>query len=156
MDIVKLSISKPVTVAVGVILLVMFGLIGLVSIPIQLTPTVDRPVITVNTTWPGRSPQEVVDEITKKQEEELKNVSNLRKMISNSSEGSSQITLEFNLGADMTRALQEVSDSLRQVPDYPEDVNEPVIKAAGGGPENAIAWMIIDIDQGPATQGPGL
>lgn len=155
MDIVKLSISKPVTVAVGVILLVMFGLIGLVSIPIQLTPTVDRPVITVNTTWPGRSPQEVVDEITKKQEEELKNVSNLRKMISNSSEGSSQITMEFNIGADISRALQEVSDSLRQVSDYPDEVEEPAIKAADGASENAIAWIIIDLPEDKAPNHPG-
>ena len=63
MDIVGFSIKKPVTVTVGVILIVMFGLIGLTAIPIQLTPTVDRPVITVETVWPGRSPQEIVDEI---------------------------------------------------------------------------------------------
>ena len=109
MDIVKLAISKPVSVAVGVILLIMFGLIGLTAIPIQLTPTVDRPIITVSTTWPGRSPQEVVDEITKNQEEELKNVSNLRKMISVSSEGTSDITLEFNLGADISQRLTELT-----------------------------------------------
>ncbi|MEO1584793.1 MAG: efflux RND transporter permease subunit, partial [Planctomycetota bacterium] len=69
MDVVRLAISKPVGVTVGVLLLVMFGLIGLTAIPVQLTPTVDRPEITVTTSWPGRSPQEIVDEITKEQEE---------------------------------------------------------------------------------------
>lgn len=155
MDIVKLSIDKPVSVAVSIILVVMFGLIALTAIPIQLTPTVDRPVVTVTTVWPGRSPQEVVDEITKKQEEELKNVGNLRKMISTSSEGSSEIVLEFNIGADITRALQEVSDSLRQVSDYPDEVEEPAIKAADGASENAIAWIIVDLPEDKAAAHPG-
>ncbi|MFK7883382.1 MAG: efflux RND transporter permease subunit [Phycisphaerales bacterium] len=155
MDIIKLAINKPVSVAVGVILIIMFGLIGLVSIPVQLTPTVDRPVVTVTTTWTGRSPQEVVDEITKPQEEELKNVSNLRKMVSTSSEGQSEISLEFTIGADISRALQEVSDSLRQVSDYPDEVEEPSIKAADGASENAIAWIIIDLPENKIPDHPG-
>ncbi len=155
MDIVRSSISKPVTVAVGVILVVMFGLIGLTAIPVQLTPTVDRPVITVTTTWPGRSPQEVVDEITKKQEEQLKNVANLRKMVSTSSEGQSEITLEFTINADINRALQEVSDSLRQVEAYPAEVEEPAIKAADGASENAIAWIITELPTDKIARHPG-
>ncbi|HBS29384.1 MAG TPA: hypothetical protein DEB06_08035 [Phycisphaerales bacterium] len=128
----------------------MFGLIGLGAIPIQLTPTVDRPIITVTTNWPGRSPQEIVDEITKEQEERLKNVSNLKSMRSVSREGTAEVTLEFYVGSDISRALQDVSDSLRQVPEYPEEVDEPFIKAAEGAAENAIAWIIIDVD--PAKQ----
>jgi HAE1 family hydrophobic/amphiphilic exporter-1 len=155
MDIVKLSIAKPVSVAVGVILILMFGLIGLTAIPVQLTPTVDRPVITVSTSWPGRSPQEVVDEITKKQEEQLKNVANLRKMVSNSSEGAAEITLEFSINADINRALQEVSDSLRQVEDYPDEVDEPAIKAADGASENAIAWIITELPTDKIAKHPG-
>ncbi|MGP1272115.1 MAG: efflux RND transporter permease subunit [Phycisphaerales bacterium] len=154
MDIVRLSISKPVGVTVGVLLLVMFGLIGLTRIPIQLTPSVDRPEITVTTSWPGRSPQEVVDEITKEQEERLKNVSNLKTMTSVSSEGVSTISLEFTIGTDISRALQETSDALRQVPAYPDEVDEPTIKAADGASENAIAWIIIDLDPSVAAQYP--
>lgn len=146
MDLIKLCIARPVGVTVCMLLVVMFGLIGLDAIPVQLTPTIDQPLVTVTTSWPGRGPEEIVEEITKEQEERLKNVKNLKSMRSISREGAAVITLEFNLGADMTRALQEVSDALRQVPDYAEDVNEPVIKAAGSGAENAIAWMIIDID----------
>ncbi len=146
MDLVRLAIQRPVGVVVAVLIVVMFGLIGVGAIPIQLTPTVDRPVITVSTFWPGRSPQEVVDEITKEQEEQLKNVSNLKSMRSMSSEGSASVTLEFFIGSDIDRALQEVSDALRQVPDYPEEVDEPIIADTSGGPENAIAWIIIDID----------
>ena len=146
MDFVRLAIQRPVGVVVAVVLVVMFGLVGVRAIPIQLTPTVDRPIITVTTNWPGRSPQEVVDEITKEQEEQLKNVSNLKSMRSLSSEGSASITLEFYIGTSIDRALQEVSDALRQVPDYPEEVDEPIIADTSGGPENAIAWIILDID----------
>lgn len=145
MDIVRLSISKPVGVAVGVILVLMFGLIGLGRIPIQLTPTVDRPLITVTTAWPGRSPQEIIDEITRRQEEELKNVRGLKRMRSSSQQGVSTITLEFSVGVDIARAFQEVSDSLRQVSSYPDEVEEPTITVADGAAENAIAWIIIDI-----------
>jgi HAE1 family hydrophobic/amphiphilic exporter-1 len=147
MNIVGLSIRRPVSVTVGVLLLVMFGLISLTAIPIQLTPTIDLPLITVETAWPGRSPQEIVDEITKEQEEQLKNVTKPQvHALRPRREGTSTITLEFYLGADITRALQEVSDALRQVPDYPDEVTEPTIKAADGAAENAIAWIIIDLD----------
>ncbi|MFT5424837.1 MAG: HAE1 family hydrophobic/amphiphilic exporter-1, partial [Phycisphaerales bacterium] len=132
MDLIKLSISKPVTVAVGVILIVMFGLIGLTKIPIQLTPTVDRPVVTVNTSWSGRSPQEIVDEITRRQEEMLKSVGGLEKMTSNSSRGGSSITLEFVVGHDIALARLEVADALRQVSGYPDEVDEPVVQTADG------------------------
>lgn len=155
MDIVRLSIAKPVGVTVSVLLLVLFGLIGLTAIPVQLTPTVDRPEITVTTSWPGRSPQEVVDEITKEQEERLKNITNLKTMTSVSNEGESTITLEFYIGTDVARALQETSDALRQVPSYPDEVDEPTIKAADGASENAIAWIIIDVDPAVAGRYPG-
>ncbi len=151
---VRAAIDRPVGVAVGVILVVMFGLIGVGAIPIQLTPTIDRPIITISTSWPGRSPQEVVDEITKEQEERLKNVGNLKSMQSLSNEGSATITLEFYVGADISRALQDVSDALRQVPNYPEEVDEPVIRASEGEIDNAIAWLIVDLDPAADAQFP--
>lgn len=146
MDLIRLAMNRPVTITVSVLMVILFGLIGLSAIPIQLTPTVDRPVITISTVWPGRSPQEVMDDITKEQEQRLKNVSNLKSMRSLSQDGQSQITLEFYLGSNINRALQEVADALRQVPQYPDEVDEPVIKAAEGSAQNAIAWIIIDID----------
>lgn len=154
MDLIRWSMNRPVSVAVGVLLVVVFGLIGLTAIPVQLTPAVDREIITVTTNWAGRSPQEVVDEITREQEKRLKNVRNLRTMQSISREGQSEVTLEFYLGADLTRALQEVSDALRQVPDYPEGVDQPVIKSAEGSPEHAIAWLIVDLDPAHAAEHP--
>ena len=140
-------ISRPVTVTVAVFLLVMAGLLSLREIPIQLTPTVSRPVITVTTSWPGRSPEEIIDEITKEQEEFLKNTTNLNVMSSSTSEGATAITLEFVVGSDISRALQEVSDALRQVPDYPDGVTEPqIVESSGDDAGSAIAWIILDFN----------
>jgi len=154
-DVIRIAIQRPVTVTVGAILVVMFGLIALGAIPIQLTPTIDRPIIRVSTAWPGRSPQEIVDEITREQEKQLKNVTNLKDMQSISQEGTATITLEFYIGTDIDRALQEVSDALRQVPEYPEDVEEPVIDATEGAEESAITWMILDLKPGTEAKHPG-
>lgn len=145
MDIIRWSINRPVSIAVGVLLVVLFGLIGVTAIPIQLTPTVDRPIVKVTTNWPGREPQEVVDEVTRKQEEKLKNVSNLRTMRSTSRQGGNEIELEFNVGVDINRALQDTAEALRQVESYPEEVDQPFIASTEGGIENAIAWLIIDL-----------
>ncbi len=150
MDLIRASIAKPVSVTVGVILVVMFGLIGLASMPIQLSPNVDRPTIRVTTNWQGRSPEEVVDEIAKEQEEQLKNLQGLKKMKSVSREGQCEITLEFYIETDIDRARQDVSDALRQVPEYPDDVDEPAVTAAEGAAESAIAWIILDIDPAKA------
>lgn len=143
MDYIKFAIQNPVKVAVGGILLVLFGLIALFTIPIQLVPNVDQPVITVTTTWSGRSPEEVEREIIEEQEDKLKGVSNLRKMTATASLGRAQIELEFYIGTDMTRALQEVSDKLREVREYPDDVDQPVISVADSASENAIAWVVL-------------
>ena len=72
MDLTKFVIQNPVKVAVGVILTVLFGFLSLRAIPIQLTPDVDAPVITIETRWTGRSPEEIEREVIEEQEEFLK------------------------------------------------------------------------------------
>ena len=76
------AIDNPVKVTVAVILLVLFGILSIFRIPVQLTPDVDRPLITVSTYWDGASPQEIEREIVDRQEEKLKGVRNLKKMTS--------------------------------------------------------------------------
>ncbi len=143
MDYIRFCIDNPVKVAVAVILLLLFGFIALFTIPIQLTPNVDQPVITVTTDWTGRSPEEVEREVVEEQEDKLKGVTNLKKMTATASQGQARIELEFYIGTDITRSLQEVSDKLREVPEYPQDVDQPVIEVADTASEQAIAWMIL-------------
>ncbi|TVQ51325.1 MAG: efflux RND transporter permease subunit [Phycisphaerales bacterium] len=146
MNFLKTAIDQPITVAVCVILVIMAGLISLTRVPIQLTPNVDDTVIAVTTRWEGASPDEIEKEIIDKQEEQLQGVTNLRQMTSVSSQGQGQITLEFHVGTRKESALQEVSDKLRQVPSYPQNVDEPVIDASDPSNRDYIAWIMFETD----------
>ncbi|MFQ5663904.1 MAG: efflux RND transporter permease subunit [Terriglobia bacterium] len=143
MKIIHDAIRFPVTTAVGVILLVLFGLIGLFRLPVQLTPNVEEPEITVTTVWPGASPHEVEREIIEEQEEQLKTLEGLTKMESTSSDSRGQITLTFRVGTDIDSALLKVSNRLEQVPSYPDDAEKPVIRSVDVN-ANAIAWFILE------------
>ena len=130
MKLVETAIRKPVTVTVCVILLVLFGLISLFKIPIQLTPNVDLPEISVSTVWQGASPVEVEREITETQEDELKNLDGLSEMTSESLDGSNYINLKFEIGVETDEALLRTSNKLDQVKKYPGAAEKPAIKSA--------------------------
>lgn len=146
MDYIRFAITNPVKVTVAVILLILFGVISLIKIPVQLVPNVDQPIISVETNWTGRSPEEVEREIVEAQEDKLKSVANLRKMTSTCSLGRGTITLEFYVGTDKDNAFKEVSDKLREVSEYPEGTDEPVINTGENEPSRAITWMILDAE----------
>lgn len=150
MKLVDASIKNPITVAVGVILLVMFGLIALLRIPVQLTPNVDKAEITINTIWPGASPQEVEREIIDEQEDVLKSVEGLVEMKSESFYSRGRVTLKFQVGTDPDAALLKVSNNLNQVPEYPDEAQEPVL-VSSGSEQNAIAWIILERLSGDNT-----
>ncbi len=143
MDPVRLAIRQPVTIAVGVILVLMAGVLALTRLPIQLTPDVEDTIIAVTTRWEGASPAEIEQEIVDKQEEKLQGVSSLRTMTSNSVQGQGSIRLEFQTGTDKDDALREVSDKLREVEEYPENVDEPVIEASDPESRDYIAWVVF-------------
>lgn len=136
------AIRFPVSTAVGVILLVLFGFIGLSRLPVQLTPDVEEPEITVQTRWPGASPQEVEREIVDEQEEQLKSLEGLTKMESSSSDSFGTITLTFQVGTPIDTALLRASNRLEQVPSYPADADKPVIRSVDVN-ANAIAWFVL-------------
>ncbi|MBL0381431.1 MAG: efflux RND transporter permease subunit [Desulfofustis sp. PB-SRB1] len=142
MDIVRYALDKPVSVAVAVILLVTFGLISLQSLPVQLTPDVETPQITVQTSWGGATPYEIEKEIVEKQEEALKGLQGLTKMESASYNNQGEITLSFVLGTDLDDALLRVSNKLNEVSDYPENVDRPKIEAAGAN-SSPVIWMML-------------
>ena len=139
---VEFAIRYPVSVTVGVLLIVLFGIVALLRIPVQLTPNVERPEITVETHWPGASPEEVEREITDEQENQLKNVEGLEKMTSSTTDGRSTVTLRFPAGTDINASLLRVSNNLNQVQEYPADALEPIIYNVSPR-ANAMAWMIF-------------
>ena len=142
MKLIERSIRYPVSVTVGVLLVALFGLVALMRIPVQLTPTVEKPEITVETRWPGASPQEVEREIVEEQEEQLKSVEGLRRLTSESMDGRGRVVLEFEVGSDMNANLLKVANKLNQVPSYPDEADEPVISSVNIR-GNAIAWFIL-------------
>jgi HAE1 family hydrophobic/amphiphilic exporter-1 len=145
-DPILFAIQNPVKVAVGVILTLLFGVIALRAVPIQLTPDVERPVVTVRTEWPGRSPEEVEESILLKQEQKLKTLQGLYKMVSRAELGRADITLEFTVGFDVSRALLEVANRLDEVPAYPEDVDRPVVRASDTASDDAIGYCLLQAD----------
>ncbi|WP_299978376.1 efflux RND transporter permease subunit [Desulfobacula sp.] len=142
MDIIRFFIHKPVTVAVGVILTVLFGLIGFQKLPVQLTPDVETPLITVNTAWYGATPYEIEKELIEKQEKVLKGLQGLTKMESSSYNGLGTITLSFKIGTNLDDALLRVSNKMSEVGNYPENVTRPTIESSGAN-SSPIIWMVL-------------
>lgn len=142
MNFIKLSIEKPVTVIVGIILVLLFGFIGLIGMPYQLSPEVTEPEITVTTVWPGATPYEIEREIIEEQEEVLKGIPGLIEMESSSFDNRGTITLRFRIGTDVDNALLRVSNKLNEVPSYPQNVEKPVINATGAA-ASPVIWMIL-------------
>ena len=140
MNLIKTCIHHPVTTTVGVLFIVLFGVVALVNLPVQLTPDIDKPEITVTTIWPGASPQEVERDIIDEQEEELKSLEGLARMRSESQDGQGVITLRFQVGTDKDAAMLKVSNRLDQVESYPDNVEKPVITGQAGV-TGAIAWF---------------
>jgi len=142
MNFIHFAIRNPVTTTVGVILLVLFGVVSLTKLPIQLTPDVSKPEITVRTNWNGSSPHEIEREIVDEQEEQLKGVEGLEKMFGESSYNSAKIILRFPAGTNNDTTLLRVSNRLNQVREYPDEVDEPVISSADTA-GSAMAWFIF-------------
>jgi HAE1 family hydrophobic/amphiphilic exporter-1 len=147
MNLIKASIERPIAVLSAVLMVVMFGLLALKTIPVQLAPDVRRPILTVATTWPGAAPAEIEREIVSRQEEVLKGAEGLAEMTSLSRHHSGEITLEFAVGTNMDRALLLVANRLDRVSGYPEEADEPVIQTAGAE-DNPIAWIVVKRKEG--------
>jgi HAE1 family hydrophobic/amphiphilic exporter-1 len=126
------------------ILTTIFGVISLYRIPLQMTPTVDRPEITVETDYLGAAPQEVEQEVTDRQEERLNSVEALAEITSTSTEGRSRIVLRFDWGTNKDLARLDVSEKLDLVRDLPAEAEAPVIRAVNSDEETPIAWITVE------------
>ena len=139
MGLIDFCLKKPILVAVVVAFLMLSGIWALLSIPIQLTPDVETPKITVRTYWPGSSPYEIEREIVQKQEEFLNRLPGLVQMSSQSQPDRGSITLEFEIGTNMDDALLRITNELNQVSSYPENALRPTIILSGAN-SRPIIW----------------
>ncbi len=115
MGIAKTIVYRPVTVAILFSAIFLLGLFITPRIPIDLLPEISPPVLTVYTIYGGAGPEEVEEAVTRVLESQLGGVSNVRKLSSTSSEGTSIISLEFTWGSDLNEASQEVRDNIEFV-----------------------------------------
>ncbi|MEW5755894.1 MAG: efflux RND transporter permease subunit [Pseudomonadota bacterium] len=142
MNLTRLSLSNGVATFVAVLLAIIFGLISLDRLPIQLTPEVESPEITISTNWRGAAPEEIEAEIIEPQEKVLRGLPGMREMLSKAQRGRGEISIKLTVGSDLQRALVEILNRLNRVPQYPEDADEPVLNSVGGS-SRPIAWFII-------------
>lgn len=147
MNLTRLSLGNPVAVAVAVLLVVLFGFISMERLPIQLTPEVEEPKITISTVWRAAAPEEVEAEIVEPQEDALRGLPGSTQILAEASRGQGKVTLTFAVGTDLRRALLEVMSRLNRVARYPADANEPVISTVGGD-SRPIGWFIIKAGAG--------
>jgi len=147
MDPIRFSIREPVKIVVIVLVVLLFGIIGLFRMPYQLTPNLTVPQITVRTTWSGASPYEIEREIVEKQEDVLKGIPRLVEMESSAYDGRSYISLKFSLGTDLDDALLRVSNKLNEVRSYPEGTDRPSINATGESTSPAV-WLFLEATEG--------
>jgi len=130
MQLIETFIRNPVKVSVGVLLVALFGGISLVTIPKQLIPEVQNPMLSVETRWPGASPQEIEREIVQEQEEQLQGTEGLIKLSSECMDSSSRVLMEFAVGTNIEDAMLRINTRLQQVREYPIDALQPVIRAS--------------------------
>ncbi|WP_211436324.1 efflux RND transporter permease subunit [Candidatus Kuenenia stuttgartensis] len=142
MDSIRFSIEKPVTIIVGIIFVVLFGVISLLTMTYQLSPTITEPEITVTTTWVGATPYNIEREIIEEQEKVLKGIPGLVEMESESFDGMGSITLKFTIETRIDDALLRVSNKLNEVPEYPENVDKPIINPTGSA-ASPVIWIIL-------------
>lgn len=124
-EIIKRGILMTVITAIVCLL----GIMAATRIPVQMIPDLDVRVISIRTNWPGATPQDVEKEILIEQEEYLRNLPNLSRIMATAQSGRAEIELEFPFGTDITEMLIRVNNALSQVPSYPESVDEPRIFA---------------------------
>jgi multidrug efflux pump subunit AcrB len=120
-------IRNPILVAVGALLVCLFGVLAVLRVPIQMIPDLDVRTISVLTRWPGATPQDVEREIIIEQEDYLRGIPGVSRMTSKASMGRGEIELEFPHGTDINEVLIRVNNALSQVPEYPENVDEPTL-----------------------------
>ncbi|WP_169751178.1 efflux RND transporter permease subunit [Wenzhouxiangella marina] len=144
----RIGLSNPVAVAVGCILLVIFGLLSLARLPVQMTPNIERPSISITTGWRAAAPEEIESEIIEPQEDQLRDVPGLQRMTATASQGRGSINLEFDVDADLNRALIEVINRLNQVSRYPADVTEPTVRVGSDQFGDTMAWFAIQTVEG--------
>ncbi|WP_313483579.1 efflux RND transporter permease subunit [Acinetobacter variabilis] len=142
----RISVKYPVFTIMMMFCLMVLGLASWQRMGVEEFPDVDFPFVVIYTNYPGASPETVESEITKKLEDQINTISGLKQVISQSSEGLSMITAEFNLEVPSTTAAQDVRDKIASVTaEFRDEIQEPVVERYDPT-ANAIMSIVFESD----------
>ena len=131
MWITRVSIRNPVFATMVMVALCVLGLFSYVRLGVEQMPDVSPPVAFVDVRYPGASPEAVEREVTRLVDESLNSIAGVKRITSRAFEGRSQTSVEFNLDADMSRAMQDVHDRIAMVQsNFPRDAKPPSVGAS--------------------------
>ncbi len=133
MNLTRASLKSPATVLVILVLIILFGVISVFKLPIQLTPDIEQPQITIFSGWRSAAPEELESVIIEPLENAVKNTPGAISVITQIGRGTGFITLTFDIGTDMQQAMLDVLNNLNQAPPLPLDAIDPIITAGGNG-----------------------
>lgn len=139
MNISSVSINRPVLASVLSIVVVLFGIIGFSYLGVREYPSVDPPIVSVSTSYTGANSAVIEAQITEPLEASINGIAGIKSITSSSSDGRSNITIEFELGVDMEDAANDVRDRVsRAVRNIPPDSDPPIISKADANAETII------------------
>ncbi|MDR3250900.1 MAG: efflux RND transporter permease subunit [Tannerella sp.] len=130
-NISELSIKRPVLATVMTLVILLFGMIGYRSLGVREYPSVDQPIISVNTSYPGANAEVIMNQITEPLEQNINGIPGIRSLSSVSSQGNSRITIEFELSVDLETAANDVRDKVSIAQRFlPRDCDPPTVAKA--------------------------
>lgn len=145
MSLPSISIRRPVLAIVMSAVIVLFGIIGYSFLGVREFPSIDPPIITVRTNYAGANADIVESQITEPLEKAINGIEGIRSVTSSSNQGSSIITVEFKLGADLETAANDVRDKVSQaVRQLPQDIDGPPTVSKADANSDAILSLTIE------------
>jgi multidrug efflux pump len=149
MSISTLSIKRPVLAIVLNLVILLFGAIGFTTLGVREFPSIDPPVVSVRTSYPGANASIIEAEITEPLEKAINSVEGIRTISSSSNQGSSSINVEFNLDISMEQAANDIRDKVSQAArSLPNDIEGlPVVSKADADSESIIAMTLESSDR---------
>jgi multidrug efflux pump len=153
MSISTTSIKRPVLAIVMNLVIVLFGIIGYNFLGIREYPSIDPTVVSVRTSYPGANSDIIESQITEPLEKSINSIDGIRNISSSSNQGSSNITIEFNLGKDIDEAANDVRDKVSQAArSLPKDIDGlPTVTKADANSDNIIS-MTVQSDKRSVTE----
>ncbi len=147
MSLPELCVRRPIFAIMLNLLIVLFGVVGYLRLPVRELPDVDPPIVTITTLYRGASPEVMEAEVTERLEQEINTIPGIKTLASLSREEVSLITVRFNLDRPVDIAAQDVRDRIARARALmPEDIEEPIVAKQDANAQE-VMWIALYSDQ---------